>query len=88
MGEVGEEGVAEGVVTDVLDDAAAVGVSTGVLDFSGRESGVAAEEQRDDGGLPGEVDELLVGKQGVGTGGWGGSEEAEDEEDEDETCAG
>ena len=87
VGEVGEERVAEGVVADVLDDAAAVGVGTGVLDLSGSESGVAAEEQRDDGGLPGEVDELLVGEQGVGTSGWGGSEEAEDEKDEGETCA-
>ena len=30
--------------------------------------GITAEEQRDDGVLPGEIDELLVGQQRVGVG--------------------
>ena len=69
VGEVGEELVAEGVVADVLDDAAAVGVGAGVLDLGGGEVRVAALEQRDDGAVPGEIDELLVGEEGVGVGG-------------------
>ena len=52
VGEVGEELVAEGVVADVLDDAAAVGVGAGVLKLRGGEGGIAAEEQRNDGGYP------------------------------------
>ena len=63
VGEVGEAGVAEGVVADVLNDAAAVGVGAGVLKLRGSEGGVTAEEQRDDGVFPGEVDELLVGEE-------------------------
>ena len=65
VGEVREAGVAEGVVADVLDDAAAVRVGAGVLDFRGCERGVAAEQERDDGASPGEVDELLMGEHGV-----------------------
>jgi hypothetical protein len=74
VGEVGEELVAERVVADVLNDAATIGVGAGMLDLSGGEIRVAAEEQRDDGGLPGEVDELFVGEEGVGAGGTDGAE--------------
>jgi hypothetical protein len=69
VGEVRVEDVAKGVVADVLDDAAAVGVGAGVFDLGGGEVGVAALEERDDGGVPGEVDELLVGEERVGVGG-------------------
>jgi len=69
VGEVREEGVAEGIVADVLDDAAAIGEGAGVLELGGGEGGVAAEQKRDDGALPGEIDELLVGEQGIGAGG-------------------
>jgi len=65
VGEVGEEPVAEGIVADVLDDAATVGISAGVLDLSRGEGGISAEQQRDDGRIPCEIDELLVRQQGV-----------------------
>ena len=68
VSEVGEEPVAEGVVTDVLDDAAAVSVRTRVLELRGREGGITAEQKGNDGALPGEVDQLLMGEQGVGRG--------------------
>ena len=34
MGEIGEEGVAEGIVAEVLDDAAAIGVGVGLLSWA------------------------------------------------------
>ena len=67
VGEVREELIAEGVVADVLNDASAVGIGTGVFDFRGGERGVAREKQRDDGALPGEVNELLMGQQRIGS---------------------
>ena len=66
VSEVREEWVAEGIVADVLNDAAAVGIGTGVFDFRRGERGVAREKKRDDGALPGEVNELLMGEQGLG----------------------
>ena len=79
VGEVREELVAEGIVADVLDDAATVGVGAGVLDLLGGEVGIAALEQRDDGAVPGEIDELLVGEQRVGVGGTGDAEKTEED---------
>ena len=35
VGEIGKEGVAEGIVADVLDDAAAVGVGAGFVELRG-----------------------------------------------------
>ena len=81
VGEVGKELVAEGVVADVLDDAAAVGVGTGVLDLLGREVRVAALEKGNDGAIPGEIDELLVGEERVGVGGGRAGEEAKSKGD-------
>ncbi len=66
VGEVGEEGVAEGVVAEVLDGAATVGVGVGLLKLGFGEGGVVLEEDGADGLLPGEVDELLMGLDGVG----------------------
>ena len=68
VGEVGEEGVAEGVVAEVLNGAAAVGVGVGLLELGFGEGGVVFEEDGADGLLPGEVDQLLVGLDGVGDG--------------------
>ena len=65
VSEIGKEWIAEGVIADVLNDAAAVGVGASMLDLSGSERGVAREKQRDDGTLPGEVDELLMGEQRI-----------------------
>jgi hypothetical protein len=77
VGEVGEEGVAEGVVAEVLDGAAAVGVGVGLTDLGFGESGEALEQEGTDGLLPGEVDELFVGLDGVGDTARGRQEEDE-----------
>jgi hypothetical protein len=65
VGELGEEGVAEGVVAEVLYGAAAVGVGVSFEELSFGEGGVVLEEDGADGRLPGDVDELLVGLDGV-----------------------
>jgi hypothetical protein len=68
VGEVGEEGVAEGVVAEVLNGAAAVGVGVGFLELGFGEGGIFLEEDGADGLLPGEVDQLLMGLDRVGNG--------------------
>jgi len=50
-----------------------------VFDLGGREVGIAALEERDDGAVPGEIDELLVGEQRVGVGGPDDAEETEED---------
>ena len=66
VGEVGEEGVAEGVIAEVLNGATAVGVGVGFLELSFGECGIFLEEEGADGLLPGEVDQLLVALDRVG----------------------
>jgi hypothetical protein len=78
VGEIGEEAVAEGVVAEVLDGAAAVGVTVRLLDLGVGEGGVLLEEDGADGLLPGEVDELFVGLDGVGDGWRGGEEQGQE----------
>jgi hypothetical protein len=69
VGEVGEEGVAEGVVAEVLDGAAPVGVGVSLLELGFGERGIVLEEYGPDGLLPGKVDQLLMALDGVGDGG-------------------
>jgi hypothetical protein len=78
VGEVGEELVAEGVVAEVLDGAAAVGVAVRLLNLGVGEGGVLFEEQGADGLLPGEVDELFVGLDGVRDAGRGCEEQGKE----------
>ena len=61
VGEVGEEGVAERIVAEVLDGAAAIGVGVGLMELGFGEGGVVFEEDGADGLLPGEVDQLFMG---------------------------
>ena len=68
VGEVREEGVAEGIVAEVLDGTAAVGVGVGLLELSVGESGIFLEEKGADGLLPSKIDQLLVTLDGVGDG--------------------
>jgi hypothetical protein len=77
VGEVREEGVAEGVVAEVLNSTATVGVGVGLLKLGFGESGVVLEEDGADGLLPGEVDELLVGLDGIGNGRCRGEKQCE-----------
>ncbi len=78
VGEVGEEAVAEGVVAEVLDGAASVGVGVGLLELGFGEGGVPFEKNGPDGLLPGEIDQLLVGLDGVGDGWCCREEQSED----------
>jgi hypothetical protein len=55
VGQVREEGVAEGVVTKVLDGASAVGVGVRLLELGFGEARIVLEEKRTDGLFPGEV---------------------------------
>jgi hypothetical protein len=75
VGEVAEEWLAERIVAEILNGAAAVCVCVGFVDLSFGEVGEAREQKRADGLLPGKVDELLVGLDGVGTAGLGENEE-------------
>ena len=68
VGEVGEELVAEGIVAEVLNGAAAVGVTVGLLKLDFGEGGETLEQNRADGLFPGEIDQLLMGLDRVGDG--------------------
>ena len=65
VGQVGIEAVAKGVVAHILYHAATVSVGAGLLKLQRSQVGIAAEQQGYDRVLPGEVDELLVGDNGV-----------------------
>ncbi len=60
VGQVGIHHVAEGVIADVLNDAAAIGVGAGFIELGWSQVRIAAEQQGNDGVLPGEIDELFV----------------------------
>jgi hypothetical protein len=77
VGEIGEEGVAEGVVAEVLNGAAAVGVGVSLQELRLGERWVLLEKDGADGRLPGDVDELLVGLDGVGDGRCRGEKQCE-----------
>ena len=66
VSEVGEERVAEGIVAKVLDGGAAVGVGVGFVELGVGEVGEVLEDDRDNGVLPGDVDDLLMRLDGVG----------------------
>ena len=61
MGEVGEEGVAEGVVAQVLDGTAAISIGVCLLKLGFGKVGKAIEEYGTDGVLPGQIDNHFVG---------------------------
>src|SRR6185437_10485976 len=58
---VAEEGLAKGVVAQVLNGAAAISVGVSLSNLRFGHVGEALEEKGSDGLLPGEVNELLVG---------------------------
>ena len=61
MGEVAKEFVAERVVAEVLDEAAAVGVGMGFDKFVLGGVGITLEEEGFDFVLPQDVNDLFVG---------------------------
>src|SRR5580704_6607148 len=66
VGKVREELVTEGVVAHVLNDTAAVRIGASAVELRGCETGIAAEQKRNDRILPGQVDELLMSEKRVG----------------------
>jgi hypothetical protein len=76
VGEVGEKTIAEGVVAEVLDGTASVGISVCLAEVVFGKVGILFEEDGADGLLPGEVDELFVGLNRVGDAGRGGEQKS------------
>ncbi len=81
VGEVGEEGVAEGIVTEVLNGTAAVGISASLLELGFGEIGVAFEQDGTDGMLPRDIDDGFVGLYRVRDAGRGCQDEDEQRQD-------
>jgi hypothetical protein len=78
--QVREDGLAERVVAEVLNDAAAVCVGVGLLQLERREVRKTLEQQRLNGVGPGEVNDLLMRENRVRAGWLGkGEQESEDE---------
>ena len=77
VGEIGEESVREGIVAEVLDGAAAVGIGSGLLELGLGEVREAFEQDRADGVLPREVDDGFVGLDRVWDSGRGCHDEDE-----------
>lgn len=75
VGKVGEETIAEGVIAEVLDSAATVGIAMRFLQLGFGEVGVVFEEDGTNRLLPGEIDELFVGLDRVGSARRGGENE-------------
>ena len=65
VGEVRKRRIAEGIITDVLNDAATIGVSPSAVKVGGSQVGITAEQQWSDRVIPSEIDQLLVGEQGI-----------------------
>jgi hypothetical protein len=78
VSKVGEELVAEGVVAEVLNGAAAVGVAVSLLKLGFGEGRESLEQKRTDGLLPGEVDEFLMGLDRIRDGGRRCDEQSEE----------
>ena len=68
MGQVGDEGVAERIVANVLNDAARIGVGACLFQLFCGDAGIPAAQQRHDRTLPGQVDQLFVGKERISPG--------------------
>jgi len=67
--QVGEDRLAEGIVAEILDDASAIRVRTGLAELRGSEVREAPEQERLNGAVPGDVDDLFVGEDGVSSAG-------------------
>ena len=87
VGEVGEKLVAEGVVAEVLNGAATVGVGVRLPELGRGDVGEAAQEKGPDGLLPGEVDEFFVALDRVRQSGERGEDEAKGDDGLEERFA-
>ena len=61
MGQIREECITQGLIAEVLNDATAVRESMSLPQLLRGERRKAPNQDRDDGRIPGEVDQLLVG---------------------------
>ena len=77
VSEIGEESVTEGIVAEVLDGTAAVGIGSSLLELSLGEVGEAFEQDRADGVLPREIDDGFMGLDRVWDSGRGCQDEDE-----------
>src|ERR1700689_866242 len=65
VSEIGKELVAEGIVPDVLDSAAAVSIGSGDFELRSGKPGIAAQQQRNNRIVPGQIDQLFMRKKRV-----------------------
>jgi hypothetical protein len=77
MGQVGDEGIAVGVVANVLNDGAGVSVGACVFKLLRGDIGISAAQQGHDGALPCQVDQLFMRKQRIRAGGTAEQKQAE-----------
>ena len=84
MHKVAEEMAAEGIVADVLYEAAAVGVGVSFAEVGVSRAGVAGQQYRTNLVVPEHVDDLLMGEDGVGWGALPGSQKTDKSEAADE----
>ena len=70
--EVGEVGFPKGIIAEVLDYAPAVGVGMGFAELCWCEGGEAPEQERLNRVGPSEVDDLLMGEDGICASRWRG----------------
>jgi hypothetical protein len=77
VGEVGEEWVAKGIIAEVLDGAAAIGVGMGHPELLFREVRKAPEQDGPNRLPPCEIDDHLVSLDGIGNAGGGRQNEDE-----------
>ena len=68
MHQVAEFLAAEWIIPEVLDDGTAVRIGVGFLDLIVRKAGKAMLDERPDVRSPQQVDDFLVGENGVGRG--------------------
>ena len=65
VSEIGEESIAKGIVANVLDDASTISKGASMCDLSVGQCGITTFEERNNGTVPGKVDELFVRQQRV-----------------------
>lgn len=66
VGEIAEESIAEGIIAQVLNGTAAVGVRVGFVNLRFGEGWVTFEKERTNRLFPGKIDELLVSLDRIG----------------------
>jgi hypothetical protein len=79
--EVAEIFIAEGVVAHILHERSAIGVGVGFFQFLIGEAGEARFQHGLNAAIPEQIDDLLVGENGIGPAAW--NEEGSDAQEQD-----